>query len=1318
MSQDNARGFTLMEMLVSVAIIAILAAIAIPLVANLNTSLNMLKADSYAKEIYYAAQNRLASMEATGELDQLTLPDADKLTVEPADYAQNAGSDVDDGWQSLYRLDSDGTDDDAVVSRIMDAASVSDGAIGTGSYIIEFSPSSGEVYSVFYSEKTDLTYGDVRALDEGQGGRSKANRTSGLIGYYCGGSIRVVGTSVKLTPTVSLVNAEELYAHITCDGSPLSAGVSKELTATLTLTDEQSGNSWSKDISTAFLTDGTSEEDVVLDSMQTGESFAQITDANGDGATISAGEIAPGDDVTATVTVRYKGKGTIATATSNTENSLYQSLGVEDGILTAKVANVRQLDNLRDGTCSAVKGSFAKVVQTGSIDFDATTWSVDAAGDAPLSSGTIAWNKANVAGCPDTGYVNPLGAGIGDGGADGFTPISAIATQWSYDGQGNSIRNLYVVGAQTIGSTSTGTGLFGTMTGAISNIVLVDPVVIGGTYTGALVGSMKGPAVTNCGVYLEPDSAGSYSAVTARCTVSAYDGSVCVGGLIGDCGGATVTTCFAAINVLPVANGSITETGGLIGRFLTESSSAISNSYASGDVTASSVAGGLVGEVYGASQQAWDTQSGISDCYSTSDVTADTRGGGLIGESLSTRPTITGSAAYGYVTTSSGDLDLQSSGGFIGYDGAGGATLVGCSYLSQTGYNDSYANPWDGAGLAATSYDDMANAATNTLTAANSHPYDSALASTAFPFTPVLANHYGDWPVKVEVKPTLVYYEKYQHTSSDDTVTYSYGYYAANTSTASASSLGELALDTLETGEAMAASGDIVVEDGYALMTSSAVDSGAIGYSLNGGQSSTFQVSTTPTDDANTLVALTSAPVPLTLTSTGDASTAVTQAYLYQLPFALQEPDRTSGSSSFYDDLTLTMPSQQVYTYYYCGDFAETSINPDANGSTSAPKAGDLTVLVRSARQLNALGQRDFYWNTDNSNGWTLRFEQGCDISFSDYVTTYCSQPFDLTSTTGTYGNKPIGTVDDAFSFDYDGGTVAVRDYNHDAVSAPDAGYEIRDYCLVSGDQFVGLFGEASGGTIGNVHLTSSTTGTASASVVSTYSATGASGTGAVGALVGLLSVYSGSTGAQVSNCSVVGYRVEFTNDDARGHTAMDSYNAAAGGLVGYNMGVVSGSLADNYVVRITAFNQKAPLESIGGLVGSNAGTIANSTVLSDRVPSGASELQYRVNTGTSKATVSFGGIAGRYYAQWTDVTLTASISGSTSRCIMTSAAAAAGTQGTVEYYGIANGATGNMGNTGTYGNSLKGYAIDATNAFNRGLIFTTTPDSSRGTLR
>ena len=81
----------------------------------------------------------------------------------------------------------------------------------------------------------------------------------------------------------------------------------------------------------------------------------------------------------------------------------------------------------------------------------------------------------------------------------------------------------------------------------------------------------------------------------------------------------------AAVSVTVMLRGDVSADGdadGLAGFVASDSGSSISNSYATGDVSAGDDAGGLVGEASNAS---------ISNSYATGDVSADSDGGGLVG---------------------------------------------------------------------------------------------------------------------------------------------------------------------------------------------------------------------------------------------------------------------------------------------------------------------------------------------------------------------------------------------------------------------------------------------------------------------------------------------------------------------------------------------------------------------------------------------------------------------------------------------------------------------------------------------------------------
>ena len=56
------RAFTLLEMLITVAIVVIFLAIGLPYVAEQSKALKMTEVDNYAKTIYLEAQNQLTAM--------------------------------------------------------------------------------------------------------------------------------------------------------------------------------------------------------------------------------------------------------------------------------------------------------------------------------------------------------------------------------------------------------------------------------------------------------------------------------------------------------------------------------------------------------------------------------------------------------------------------------------------------------------------------------------------------------------------------------------------------------------------------------------------------------------------------------------------------------------------------------------------------------------------------------------------------------------------------------------------------------------------------------------------------------------------------------------------------------------------------------------------------------------------------------------------------------------------------------------------------------------------------------------------------------
>jgi type II secretion system protein G len=163
-----------------------------------------------------------------------------------------------------------------------------------------------------------------------------------------------------------------------------------------------------------------------------------------------------------------------------------------------------------------------------------------------------------------------------------------------------SITDCYATGSVTGGSSETG-GLVGQNNGSITNCYATGEVT-GDCYTGGLVGyNYNNGTITN-----------SYA-------TGSVEGIIDTGGLVGQNNG-TITNSYATGSV----EGSGHRTGGLVGN----NKSTISSCYATGKVTGDRHTGGLVG---------YNQKGSITNCYATGEVTGGSNtGGGLVGENNGT----------------------------------------------------------------------------------------------------------------------------------------------------------------------------------------------------------------------------------------------------------------------------------------------------------------------------------------------------------------------------------------------------------------------------------------------------------------------------------------------------------------------------------------------------------------------------------------------------------------------------------------------------------------------------------------------------------
>ena len=227
------KGFTLMELMITVAIVAILVAITIPFVENYVRKLRQKELDSKAEVIYTAVQNELSRLKMTGQSNRyqpVVGGDAREVPSVPADDDGYYGSESDPGhWEDedhpLYFVTSSGidADSDGIAANLMNEKVV-DAELLDNQWVIEYDPQAALVYAVFYSEGNPfINELYVSDFDDGENinekGRDLDNNGRGDywgVGYYGGGGDLSSAITHNLKLTVTVENSEELILHVRC----------------------------------------------------------------------------------------------------------------------------------------------------------------------------------------------------------------------------------------------------------------------------------------------------------------------------------------------------------------------------------------------------------------------------------------------------------------------------------------------------------------------------------------------------------------------------------------------------------------------------------------------------------------------------------------------------------------------------------------------------------------------------------------------------------------------------------------------------------------------------------------------------------------------------------------------------------------------------------------------------------------------------------------------------------------------------------------------------------------------------------------------
>ena len=233
-------GMTMAEMLIVVAIIAVLGGVASVAVWNYQRSLGQLERDGIAKEIFVAAQNHLTAAHGQGYLG-----------LSGSDFGTEDTTSTIVG--DYYYVVNGGASGAGVFKQMLPFGSVDETVRAGGSYIIHYQKDTGLVLDVFYCTRSGSpTQYNVSSLENGDyslamnARSSKENRKTGvwrnanngpILGYYGGvdGAVLPQINKPLEPPTINVVNAEKLYVEVNNPNTDVEDPARQSITVSIRL---------------------------------------------------------------------------------------------------------------------------------------------------------------------------------------------------------------------------------------------------------------------------------------------------------------------------------------------------------------------------------------------------------------------------------------------------------------------------------------------------------------------------------------------------------------------------------------------------------------------------------------------------------------------------------------------------------------------------------------------------------------------------------------------------------------------------------------------------------------------------------------------------------------------------------------------------------------------------------------------------------------------------------------------------------------------------------------------------------------------------
>lgn len=1143
------QGFSLAEVLMTVAILLILLALIVPAVFMLQKNLRQKELDSKAETIYMAVQERLTDLYSSGAIDTYnpaTHTDITSVGTVPGDYDENVQSVVLDS-DSVYALVSGRASTNAIVND-----EVLDSALKNGHFVVEYIPyvkslegnrqlTAATVYAVYYSEDREdvsASYYDGNTISDryNRDLRDKSGRLKdgAKVGYY-GGSNANSGSSTNSLDIVSAVitSNEEVNKAVIKVRKPITLS-DTQITYTFTLEDEyshkrvityaNSGYHVGENLvnSSAFKKPGTAGVsrtfEITLDDLSSDETrfvnlfgeHSKLGDAGNNlvtGSNITLRVSAKSNDhtVSASDTVTVRGNSIFAYDEKNPVN---------DG--TAYITTGRHLQNLDESSgvniTSAVTRSRkaitkAKIQKDISFGTDSKFYEAykdsyfkeaDKEGGPRVSVVTV--KKINTDGSV-TNVVVPLFKSI----------TNSVLTEVSGDYEDNGTTKNAV-----ISKLITNNGLFQTVNQDITlkNFSLVGERTLNGANAGGVIGQVTGGQVTggnvtleNIGVYLSTTQQDIPSAITQEMHIENN------GWIKGNIAGGLVGVNDGNLKILNSYSSTVLQgdtAGGLVGE--NTGSLTVNTSYSDSYIFATTGAG-LAGTTSGTVK--------MDSVYAAGFLALKDHGtgAGLVNGTVSS---LTHAYTLVKLCTSddSGIVDKEPE-GYTYY------ATVSSGSVSNVYYVRSSVNTDVNKGEAVNAKDlkdkalkDKALGEYFQQTTLADHPYKlmgQSLTSYNYPKLNGLA-HYGDWDAEFE-EGSLVYYEQY----SDGANTY-YGFDGANVHVSLVSK------DTI-TGDGYG----IVYEDNAANIP----DSITVNF---GGTEKTIHEKTIH-KDVDTYYRV-------------EANGKKYRIY----PFSKDVLNTVSdtSSSSFYTRVSISAKGETKY-YDYNPLFAQSVVSvSDSTVQSALPDQ----VNIRSPRHLYNLSRvyvKDSVYKKNDS----IVYAQLRNIDYAAYNWD------DFTLTSSVSMQKPTGSDSTvSFSAVYDGGTNTIGNIS-----------------FVSDGDYIGMFGYVEG-TVRNVVLATQYTEGQPSYYVQRNKTIDKNET----VYAGILAGYNAGT---IQNSAVAGYYLSGTNT-IKGYANSKVY---LGGFVGYNAekGVISNCSADSPKMSVDMFQAEC---YAGGFTGYNEGSITNAYAL------------------------------------------------------------------------------------------------------------------------